>query len=75
MDLKALIYMIYVTILNVLLEYIQGKIFKGASSYSYSGGQRSTTVFKSSLLNVSLITNYRFLCWATKYLKTNPFFS
>ena len=33
MDLKILIFMIYVTILIVLFEYIQGEIFKGATSY------------------------------------------
>ena len=36
MDSKILTYMICVTILIVLFEYIEGKIFKGATSYSCS---------------------------------------
>ena len=63
MDLKAFIYKMYVTILIVLFEYIKGKIFKGVTSYSYSGGERSTTAFKTSHINqyISLIINYIFI--------------
>ena len=65
--------MIYVSILIVLFEYIPGEIFKGSTSYSCSGGPGSTTAFKSSYINIFfLITNYWFLCWATKYLKLTP---
>ena len=56
MDLKALIYMIYVTILIVLFEHILGEIFKGATSYSLAQAAKDRQLsLKAHLLIYFLI--------------------
>ena len=70
MDLKAL--MIYVTIFIVLFEYIQGEIFKDMQLSILAQAAKDRQLSLKAQLLIYLITNYRFLCWATKYFK--PFF-